>query len=519
VTDLRRDREDTAEGRGGELLVYARQGLQVLSCDSNVDFIQHCKFKIYDITCYLIYRPPNSSAENMTNLAELLRTADKNSVFIDDFNLPSVDWEAGTARNNEKIVLETAEDMFLQQLVEFSTHIKGNILDLVLTNIQERIIEIKEEGRLGKSDHVMITTEICVTSSMQHQAVETRPDWARADWAGLKQQLRNWNWRADMYGQDAEKSWTTMRVKLNSLVKEFVLVRPRRANNRPPWMNQEILREIRTKKRMWKRDKNKADKTKYKQQEKKVRNFIRNAKKKFERRLADGGGQNKRPFYAYVKTNTKVKQGVGPLKDGSGNTVTENEKMADLLNETFAKAFTRENLTSVPEPETHHQGENLQNVREVKEKIKKQKKHSAAGPNGIGPGLLQELSEEVAPILASIYNKSMATGQVPNDWREANVTPIFKKGAKTAPENYRPTLTSVCCKMLESIVKDRVMKHLKKHGLIRNIQHGFLPGRSCTTNLLTFFEKVTAEIDNGGSFDTVFLDFAKAFDKCQKSVF
>jgi ribonucleases P/MRP protein subunit RPP40 len=70
--------------------------------------------------------------------------------------------------------------------------------------------------------------------------------------------------------------------------------------------------------------------------------------------------------------------------------------------------------------------------------------------------------------------------------------------------------------MLESIVKDRMMKHLKKHGLIRNSQHGFLPGRSCTTNLLAFFEKVTAEIDGGGSFDTVFLDFAKAFDKVPK---
>jgi hypothetical protein len=60
------------------------------------------------------------------------------------------------------------------------------------------------------------------------------------------------------------------------------------------------------------------------------------------------------------------------------------------------------------------------------------------------------------------------------------------------------------------------MKHLRKHGLIKNSQHGFLPGRSCTTNLLAFFEKVTAEIDGGGSFDTVFLDFAKAFDKVPK---
>jgi Reverse transcriptase (RNA-dependent DNA polymerase) len=186
--------------------------------------------------------------------------------------------------------------------------------------------------------------------------------------------------------------------------------------------------------------------------------------------------------------------------------VTENEKMADLLNETFGKAFTRENTANVPEPERQYQGENLQNirvsVRKVREKIKKLKKYSASGPDGIGPGLLQELQAELAPILTLIFNKSLASGQVPSDWREANVTPIFKKGSKTSPENYRPVfLTSVSCKLLESVVTDRIMSHLKKHGLIKKSQHGFMPGRSCTTNLLTFLEKVTTEIDNGNSFD------------------
>jgi Reverse transcriptase (RNA-dependent DNA polymerase)/Endonuclease-reverse transcriptase len=457
----------------------------------------------------------------MTKLAELIRSADKNSIFIGDFNLPSVDWDTGTARNSDRIVVEAVEDMFMQQLVDFTTHIRGNILDLVITNVPDRVMDVREEGRLGRSDHVMIAVEVSVHNNKPTPTVETRKDWAKADWAGLKQQLSTWNWRAELRNCDAETSWTKLREKVNSLVDSFVPVRPRKNNNRPPWMSQEILREIRRKKRIWKRDKNRTDKTEYKQQEKKVRNMIRAAKKKFERRLADGGGQNKRPFYAYVRASTKTRQGVGPLRDRDGKTVTENENMADLLNETFGKSFTREDAENVPDPEVIHRGENLDNihvtVREVREKIRRLKKFSAPGPDGIGPGLLQEISTEVAPILASIYNKSLSTGQVPADWREANVTPIFKKGAKTAPENYRPvSLTSVCCKMLESIIKEKVLKHLKKHGLIKNSQHGFLPGRSCTTNLLAFFEKVTAEIDGGGSFDTIFLDFAKAFDKVPK---
>jgi hypothetical protein len=72
-------------------------------------------------------------------------------------------------------------------------------------------------------------------------------------------------------------------------------------------------------------------------------------------------------------------------------------------------------------------------------------------------------------------------------------------------------------KLLESVFKDRIMIHLKRHKLIRNSQHGFLPGRNCTTNLLSFFEKVTSQVDSGGAFDTIFLDVGKAFDKVPKA--
>jgi hypothetical protein len=150
----------------------------------------------------------------------------------------------------------------------------------------------------------------------------------------------------------------------------------------------------------------------------------------------------------------------------------------------------------------------------VKNKIKKLRRAAAAGPDSIGPGLLQELNNELAPILTQIFYKSLSTGVVPKHWKEANVTPIFKKGKRTAPENHRPvSVTSVRCKLLESVIKDRIMDHLKRNKLIRNSQHDFLPGRNCTTNLLSFFKKVTREVDSGGSFDAIFLDFAKAFDK------
>jgi hypothetical protein len=150
----------------------------------------------------------------------------------------------------------------------------------------------------------------------------------------------------------------------------------------------------------------------------------------------------------------------------------------------------------------------------VREKIKNLKPYSAAGPDGIGTQLLRELREEVIPALTMIYRQSLRTGEVPEDWRNANVTPIFKKGKKTDPGNYRPvSLTSVCCRILESIIRDDLMKHLMGNDLLTSSQHGFMPNRSCCTNLLEFFETVTSVIDQGDPFDVIFLDFAKAFDK------
>ena len=82
--------------------------------------------------------------------------------------------------------------------------------------------------------------------------------------------------------------------------------------------------------------------------------------------------------------------------------------------------------------------------------------------------------------------------RVPEDWKEANVIPLYKGGSKSLLSNYRPvSLTSQVCKLFESIVKDNLVEFLEKHKLIRVTPHGFRKGRSCLSNLLTFFRKGT----------------------------
>jgi hypothetical protein len=197
--------------------------------------------------------------------------------------------------------------------------------------------------------------------------------------------------------------------------------------------------------------------------------------------------------------------------------VQEDKEMADLLNRFFSGVFTREDTSNIPDPEPTGCRQELKGVnisaRAVKEQIRKLKVDGAAGPDGLGPLVLKKLMDQIAEPLAVIMRTSLKEGVVPEDWRSANVTPIFKKGSMADPGNYRPvSLTAVSCRVMEGIIKDHVVNHLERHGLIRATQHGFMRGKSCVTNLLTFFEKITAAIDGGEAVDVIYLDFAKAFD-------
>ena len=109
---------------------------------------------------------------------------------------------------------------------------------------------------------------------------------------------------------------------------------------------------------------------------------------------------------------------------------------------------------------------------------------------------------------------SLEEGIVLSEWKEANITPLFTKGSRNKPDNYRPvSLTSVVCKLLETLIRDHVVEFLMKHKLINTSKHGFLKARSCLTNLLCFFEEITKWVDDGSPVDVVYLDFQKAFDK------
>ena len=133
----------------------------------------------------------------------------------------------------------------------------------------------------------------------------------------------------------------------------------------------------------------------------------------------------------------------------------------------------------------------------IANKIKKMKDNKSPGVDGIPPKLLKEIVEQISIPLAIFFNLSLEEGIVPSEWKEANITQLFKKGSRNKPENYRPvSLTSVVCKLLETLIRDHMVEFLVKHKLIKTSQHGFLKARSCLTNLRKQRVIVDGEISN-----------------------
>jgi len=118
--------------------------------------------------------------------------------------------------------------------------------------------------------------------------------------------------------------------------------------------------------------------------------------------------------------------------------------------------------------------------------------HKSMGPDRIHPRVLRDLSVELAKPLSIIYQQSWLTGEVPGDCRIDIVTPIYKKGWKEDPGNYRPvSLTLVPDKIMERFILSVLTGHVKDNQGIRPSQHGFMKGRSCLTNPISFYDQVS----------------------------
>ncbi|KAK4822208.1 hypothetical protein QYF61_011849 [Mycteria americana] len=197
----------------------------------------------------------------------------------------------------------------------------------------------------------------------------------------------------------------------------------------------------------WK--KGQATQEEYRDLVKSCKEKIRKAKAQLEPNLATVVKDNKTCFYKYINNKQRAKENLPPLSDAAGNIATKDEEKAEVLNAFFASVCNSQisypQGIQPPEVEDRDREQNKAPVIQeeaVNDLLHHLDTHKSMGLDGIHLRVLRELAEELAKPLSIIYQQSCLTGEVPDDWRLANVMPIYKKGRKEDPGNYRPGTTA-----------------------------------------------------------------------------
>ncbi|CAJ0965692.1 unnamed protein product [Ranitomeya imitator] len=254
------------------------------------------------------------------------------------------------------------------------------------------------------------------------------------------------------------------------------------------WLNKEVRQAINSKKKAFallKQDGTIEALKNYREKNTLSKKLIKAAKKETEKHIAKESKTNPKLFFNYINSKRIKTENVGPLKNSEERMVVDDEEKANILNTFFSTVFTVENemLGEIPRNNENPilRVTNL-TQEEVRNRVNKIKIDKSPGPDGIHPRVLRELT----------------TGSVPQDWRIANVVPIFKKGSKSEPGNYRPvSLTSIVGKIFEGFLRDVILDYLNENNCLTPYQHGFMRNRSCQTNLISFYEEVSYRLDHG----------------------
>ena len=256
--------------------------------------------------------------------------------------------------------------------------------------------------------------------------------------------------------------------------------------------------------------------SKYVEYRNKVNSEVRSLKRKKELFVASEAKQNPKVLYQYISSQNKTKETVPDLLKKDGTFTEGDEEKSKLLNEFFSSVFTDEGDN--PPSDCDFNIENKLCDISITENdmykvLNSLKLNKSPGPDGIHPKILRELSRELSAPLKTLFDRTLDDGRLPSSWKEAEVRPIFKKGNKSTPGNYRPvSLTSIVCKLFEKCVRDALYKHMIDNNILSNDQFGFCQGRSCALQLLVTINDWLESLDNKIPVNAAYLDFKKAFD-------
>ena len=479
-----------------------------------------------------LYRPPNGEAQQeyaeeiCSNIRSLYQSHPRSTIWIaGDANLPDIDWEKNTVNGHSnpsslnQLFLDTVYDNGSEQMVKFPTR-ERNTLDVFITNRPSLIQKCKPVPGVSDHDIVFVESNISATRSKPPQRKIFL--WKGAYYVGMKESvnLASASFVAkNKTSTDINQLWGDFKDMCHQAITDNVPTKMTSTRFSQPWINRNAKRLSRRKKKAYPRAQqtnSHEDIEKYKNLQKETQFYCRKAYNNYVEDLVSGDDSNPKKLWSFIKAKKCDSSGISPLRrDGVAH--SDPQVKANILNDQFAGAFTEEDTSSLPSlgPSPFPDVPAFKiGTAGVKKLLRGLKPHKASGPDNIPTRFLKEAANELAPALCLILTASLNQGYVPDDWKTADVTPIFKKGDRSTPANYRPiSLTAACCKVMEHILHSQVMKHLDHHNILSDNQHGFRKKRSCESQLILTIQDLASGLEDGEQIDAILLDFSKAFDR------
>ena len=518
---------------GGGVLIAVRSDLDIKShvvksnCKAEILSIiltTKTKKKIC-VTTY--YRVGSLGVANFSEVRRHLETICKRRdikkhIVLGDLNLNGIDWDTRiTTVELKNKFLDTFSDLNLNQLIDKPTHEHGRTLDLLLCDVPQMIssIHVQEKDEICSSDHFGISFSMNIDCKRLKGKKRKMYNFKKADWESLNFDLRHVQWDSILKFCDPTTAWNKSKAILFQLCDKHIPKLTIKSQFQPPWFDSDIHKLCLKKERLRKKfkcTKNPIDQEKFKM-----------ARKIFQRAVQDKMRSNfdddsdpaliSKKFWSHVKStsnSTRIPETVYYKGRFRNNT----NDQADLFNTYFEDQFSDESNYNIG---INFKNDNSMDFRitigDVRYHLSKLNPNKCPGPDGIHGKILKNCATSLAYPLSQLFNTSFKTGHIPEEWKLANVVPVFKKGDKCNVENYRPiSLTCLVMKIFEKCIRSEMMDICK--GLINEKQHGFLPAKSCTTQLVPFTDNIAQCLNDKSRTDIIYFDFAKAFDSVNHDI-